>query len=99
MEDKDGPACPADDTKSSIDPTRAQVIAALYHLERAFLRMRELKTTADLRSPEQEIVARIVAAIYEIQAISFNKPANHDQIIAEASIFDDLKPGGFLMRS
>lgn len=98
MNESAGNASHAADTKSSTDQTKAQVLSALFHLERAFLRMAELPMPKDLRCPEQEIVVRIMAAIYEVQAISYPKAANHEQVLAEASLFDDLKAGGFMIR-
>lgn len=96
MNGNDGNASHADGMKSSTE-VKGHVIRALYHMERMACRMSEIQIPPDLRHPLQEVCSRLFAALYEVQAISYDKPSNFDEIIGEASLFDDVPAKGFVM--
>lgn len=96
MNESDGSASRVVDTKSSTE-VKDHVIRALYHMERMACRMSELHIPEDLRHPLQEVCSRLFAALYEVQAISYDKPSNFDEIIGEAALFDDVPVKGFVI--
>ena len=96
MEMSDGHADRADDTKLPAE-AKTRVLSALFHLERAFMRMGEVELPKDLRSPEHEVCARLMAAIYEVQSIAYPEAVNHARIIEDAAMFDDLPAQGFVI--
>ena len=90
MTDTDGVAQNAGDTKSLIE-VKDQVDKALFHLERLFCRYAEMTLPTDLRDPMHEMGARCMAAIYEVQAIAYQKAPNHDEIVEDAALFDEIR--------
>lgn len=82
----DGMKC-SQQTKDSVDRT-------LFHLERMACRLGEMPLPKDLRHPMHEVFSRLLAAIYEVQAIAYDPPPNHGPVIEEASLFDDYPVDG-----
>jgi hypothetical protein len=96
MNENDGNAAHADGMKSSTE-VKEHVIRALFHMERMACRLNEIQIPADLRHPLQEVCSRLFAALYEVQAISYDKPSNFDEVTQEAALFDDVPVKGFVM--
>ena len=96
MESLDTTAPGADDMKCSAQ-TKDSVIRALFHLERMACRLGEMPMPKDLRHPMHEVFSRLMAAIYEVQAIAYDPPSNHAEVIEEAGIFDDIPVTGLIM--
>jgi hypothetical protein len=85
---------PGADAMKCLPQTKDSVDKALFHLERMACRLGELPMPKDLRHPMHEVFSRLLAAIYEVQAIAYPPPQNHDQVVSDAALFDDIQVKG-----
>ena len=93
MEEVDTTAMPAGDTKCSQEVSES-AFRILFHLERMACRMGEIPMEKDLRHPMHESFSRLFAAIYEVQAMIGRAAPNHQQVLDDAAMFDDIKVVG-----
>jgi hypothetical protein len=93
MESLDTTAPVVGDMKCSAQ-TKDSVDRALFHMERMACRLGEMPMPDDLRHPMHEVFSRLLAAIYEVQAIAYTPPSNHAEVVDDAGLFDDLPVTG-----
>lgn len=96
MENLDTTAPGVDGMKCS-QLTKDSVDKALFHLERMACRLGEMPMPKDLRHPMHEVFSRLLAAIYEVQAIAYAPPLNHADVVDDAGLFDEIPVTGLPM--